>query len=94
MDCRMTLGLDSAVALLQRGDEVLIKAGYGFPRADHDRTEIVVAIQGMAAMTDQATLLPCINKPVFIRTGKHLDRVEISEAVRLRLRAGGWPIEE
>lgn len=93
MDCRMTLGPDNAAAPLQRGDEVLIRAGYGYPRADYDRTEVVVAIQGMAAMTDRATLLPCINKPVFTRTGKHHDQVEISEAVRLRLRAGGWDVE-
>lgn len=76
---------------LQPGDQVRIVAGYGRPRVSYDRLERVVAVQGMAAITDHGTLIPCRNKTsVFIPTGKHRKHVRITKNVRWLLRAAGW----
>ena len=80
---------------LQYGDQVSIVAGYGRPRAAYDRLEWVIAVQGMAAITDHGTLIPCRNKSsVFIPTGKHRKRVRITKDVQWLLRAGGWKFKK
>ena len=93
MECRWIKGQAGATDGLQPGDEVIVPVGRGFPRADHERIEIVVAVNDDgAAMTDRGTLIPCMYNPVFHKR-RHFDTVEIPGAVRLRLQAGGWKAE-
>lgn len=98
MECRRWFkGEEGATDGLQPGDEVIIPIGLGWPRDGREsveRTEVVIAVNGEAAMTHTGTLIPCMYNPVFQKTPNHFTGVLITEEIRKHLQAAGWPIEE
>lgn len=97
MECRRWFkGEEGATDGLQPGDEFIIPIGLGWPRDGREsveRTEVVIAVKGEAAMTHTKTLIPCMYNPVFRKTGNRLEGALIAEDFRRQLLAIGWSIE-
>ena len=83
MACRIDVILG-----LKPGDEIMVKAGYGYPELTIDTKHIVADVQGLAAVTATGVLLKCSDGEGVKRVGVHHKDFEISpKAKRIMARA-------
>lgn len=61
------------IADLKPGDEIIIKAGAGYPEKDVDAIDIVVEVDGMSGLTATGIRLMCSDGAMVKPTGNHFE---------------------
>jgi len=75
------------IARLKPGDEVIIKAGYGDPRVEEDKRDVIVSVDGLSALTAAGISLKCHDSEGVKPTGKHYSKFELSPKAKKILEA-------
>lgn len=70
------------IAKLQRGDEILLEAGFGSPAQDVETTQIIVEVDGFSALTAAGIILRCDDGQGVTPTGNHFEDFELSQAAK------------
>jgi len=89
-------GLPSAhggsIVTLEKGNEVLIKAGFGYPVYLEDRTDVIAGVDQFSAMTAGGVRLGCHDGQGVTKTGKSVpDFVLSQEAITVLREVGKTP---
>lgn len=79
---------------LGQGAEVTIRPGYGMEPSDIERTEVILSVDGFSAMTNQGTILCCMDADGVVATGRILNwkDYEVSPLALQRLNDVGMDI--
>ncbi|MCJ7792775.1 MAG: hypothetical protein MUP45_02260 [Candidatus Marinimicrobia bacterium] len=79
------------IALLEKGDEVLIKAGFGHPVYQEDRTDVIAGVDQFSALTTSGVMLSCHDDQGVAKTGKTMPVALSQEAVAVLREVGRTP---
>ena len=67
-----------AIARLKRGDEVVVKAGFGSGEQEEDTVHIIADVAHMSALTAAGIKLGCRDGFGIELTGNHFDQFDLS----------------
>lgn len=67
------------IASLKGGDEIIVREGFGFPKAEEDTKQIIAFVQGFSALTTDGVRLNCKDGMGISPTGNHVDNFQLSE---------------
>lgn len=69
------------IASLEKGDEIVLKAGYGYPKSNQDRTLVVMEVADYSALCANGTLLACADGSFVTKTER---KVKVKPSLKAR----------
>ena len=75
---------DGTVGQLEKGDEIILKAGFGFPEEQVERVDVIVSVDGLSALTARGVMLSYQDGAGVIPTGRKIE-YELSDRAKIIL---------
>ena len=82
INCNMRYPYGKKISDLEPGDEIILKEGYGYPKAKENTVHIIVAVDGLSALTADGTRLSCFDGIGITTTGKNFSDFVITKKAK------------